>query len=198
VLWSPRASRGISECHERLKLGKRLSYAAITLLAAVPVSSVTAQGYNFPDRRALILNTCPFVSLSQFAFHNQYHEGGTRFEQDLTWKNVGKQPIVAFEVVVLKYDAFDRRLVGTRWTITGRNSGDWTPLAPGASDKDGTIGYGTEETYTAIAYVRSARLSDGSVWNVADADLVTQLRKVAPAIKEFGDVRPDPKPLPTK
>jgi hypothetical protein len=44
----------------------------------------------------------------------------------MKWKNVADQPIVAFEIVILKYDPFDRRLIGGRWTVTGRNSADWT------------------------------------------------------------------------
>src|SRR4030095_8301920 len=121
------------------------------------------------DRKAFVVNTCPFVELSKFSFGNyDSDQGGTRFRQDLTWKNVGLQPLVAFEIVVLKYDAFDRRLVGTRWTVTGHNSVDWTSLDVGQEAQDGTIGYSDEEVLTAVAYVRAARLSDGTVWTVND------------------------------
>lgn len=159
-------------------------------------TSTEAQDSNYPDRKALIVNNCPFVELSGFSFKNEYADRATRFNQDLTWKNTGTQPILAIEVVILKYDAFDRRLVGTRWTVTGRNSADWSPLQPGASNSDGTRGLGTEEVFTAIAYVRSARLADGSVWRASDADLLAKLRSQVPGFKDFGDLKPDSKPSP--
>lgn len=155
-----------------------------------------AQDSNFPDRKAVILNTCPHVELSNFSFANRYADRRTRFEQNLSWKNVGSQALAAFEVVVLKYDAFDQRVIGTRWTVTGKNSADWRPLAVGDSGSDGTIGYGSEEVFTAIAYVRAARLSDGTVWRANEVEVMNSLRKFAPGIKDFGSVKPDPKQKP--
>lgn len=166
----------------------------LSFLAAMFSASAFAGDSNFPDRKAVILNTCPHVELSGFSFGNRYADRRTRFEQNLSWKNVSTHPLSAFEIVVLKYDAFDQRVIGSRWTVTGKNSADWSPLAPGESSADGTIGYGSEEVFTAIAYVRSARLGDGTVWRANDAQLMNDLRKVAPGIKDFGSTKPDPKP----
>ena len=162
----------------------------VLLAAAFPVS---AQDSNFPDRKAVILNTCPYIELSNFSFANRYADRRNRFEQHLSWKNVGSQPLAAFEIVILKYDAFDQRVIGTRWTVTGKNSADWRPFAACDSGTDGTIGYGTEEVFTAIAYVRAARLVDGTVWRANEVEILNSLRKVAPGIKDFGSVKPDPK-----
>src|ERR1043166_3180251 len=123
-----------------------------------------AADQNFPSRKALIVNTCPHVELSDFAYRNYYADRSTRFAQDLKWKNIGSQPLTAFEVVILKYDPFNRRLIGSRWTVTGKNSADWSPLQPGEASADGTRSYGDEEVFTAIAYVRAARLEDGTIW----------------------------------
>lgn len=153
-----------------------------------------AQDSNYPGRKPNIVNTCPFVELGGFSFQNRYADRGTRFETHMSWKNIGTQPLTAFEIVILKYDAFDRRLIGERWTVTGVNSADWRPLQPGAQSADGTIGFGEEEVFTAIAYVRAARLEDNTVWAVNDSQLTTELRKVIPGIKDFGDLKPDPKP----
>jgi hypothetical protein len=166
---------------------------ALALFAQFVGSHALAQDSNFPDRKAVILNICPHVALSNFSFQNRYADRRTRFEQNMSWKNVGTQPLIAFEIVVLKYDAFDQRVIGSRWTVTGKNSADWRPLAPGDTGNDGTIGYGTEEVFTAIAYVRSARLADGTVWRANEVQLMNELRKVAPGIKDFGSVKPDPK-----
>lgn len=173
----------------------RRIFFAFWLLFTVSLPAA-AQDSNFPDRKAVILNTCPHVELSNFSFANRYADRRTRFEQNLSWKNVGSQALAAFEVVVLKYDAFDQRVIGTRWTVTGKNSADWTPLAVGDSGSDGTIGYGTEEVFTAIAYVRAARLADGTVWRANEVEVMNSLRKVAPGIKDFGSVKPDPKQKP--
>lgn len=172
----------------------RLVTSASFVISMTFTSLVFAIDSNYPDRKAVILNTCPLVQLSDFSFGNKYADRRNRFEQNLAWKNIGTQPLAAFEVVVLKYDAFDQRLIGSRWVITGHNSVDWEPLPPGQASADGTIGYGTEEVFTAIAYVRSARLADGTVWRIGEAQLLNDLKKVAPGIKDFGSTKPDPKP----
>lgn len=152
-----------------------------------------AQRYNFPGKTALILNTSPNIELSDFTFANTDSDRRMRFEQNLAWTNIGQQTVVAFEIVILKYDAFDQREIGSSWTVTGTNSGNWKPLKPGEASRDGLLGFGTEEVFTAIAYVRAVRLEGGTVWRVNDADLQQNLRKVAPGIKDFGSVKPDPK-----
>ena len=157
-------------------------------------SAASAQQSNFADRRALIVNNCPHVLLSNSSFENRYADRATRFYQNLAWDNVGTQPLIAFEVVVLKYDPFNRRLIGSKWTITGTNSADWSPLEPGESSADGTISYGDEEVFTAVVYVRAARLADGTVWNANDAQLLAKLRALDTGIGDFGDTKPDPKP----
>jgi hypothetical protein len=149
---------------------------------------------NYPDRKAIIINNSPNVELSGFSFRNSYADRRTRFEQDMRWKNIGQQPIAAFEIVILKYDAFDQRMIGTRWVVTGRDSANWSHLAPGESAGDGTRGFGSEEVMTAVAYVRAVRLADGTVWRANEAELLQNLRQVAPGIKEYGSVRPDAKP----
>lgn len=164
------------------------------LLVAAAHTPTLAIDQNFPARRALIVNSCPHVELSDFTFRNFYADRATRFAQDLKWKNIGTQPLVAFEIVILKYDPFDRRLIGSRWVITGKNSADWSPLEPGETNADGTRSYGDEEVFTAIAYVRAARLQDGTVWHVDPATLADQLKKVAPDLKQYGSLEPDPEP----
>jgi hypothetical protein len=170
----------------------------LILVASLWGSALMAQAGNdnYPDRRAFVINTCPSIELSNFAYNNQYDYDarGTRFHQNLTWKNVGTQPIVAFEIVVLKYDAFNQRLIGSRWTVSGKNSADWRPLAPGAVDHDGTLSYGDEEVYTAVAYVRSARMADGTVWRASPADVLQRLRALNAGIPDFGSTQPDSAP----
>ncbi len=160
--------------------------------------AVYAQGTdsNYPDRRVFIVNSFPSVELSGFSFQNRYADRRTRFETNMTWRNTGTQPIVAFEIVILKYDAFNRRMMGERWTVTGTDSANWRPLAPGAIGRDGTIGYGEQLVYTAVAYIRSARLADGTVWHVDQSQLLAELRKTVPGFKDFGALDPDPSPRP--
>jgi hypothetical protein len=169
--------------------------AVVFVVAGMPAGAQQMRN-NFPNRKALIVNNAPAVELSDFSFKNVYNQGSTRFEQDMKWKNISTQAITAFEIVVLKYDPFGRRLIGSRWTVTGKNSADWSPLPPGASDGDGTRGYGDEEVFTAIAYVRNVRLADGTIWTANDTDLLSRLRKALPEFKDFGDLKPDPKVKP--
>jgi hypothetical protein len=159
-------------------------------------TTVSAQDtkINYQDRKALIVNNCPLIQLSGFSFGNSAPGSVLFFSERLSWQNAGSQPLVAFEIVILEYDAFDRRMIGSRWTVTGHNSGDWRPLAPAATASDYTSRRGFEEVFTAIAYVRAARLADGTVWNASDVELLTMLRAQVPGFKDFGDLKPDPKP----
>lgn len=150
------------------------------------------QSPNFPDRRAIIINSCPFVLLEKFDFRNELDGNLGRFVKEMRWTNVGSQPLAAFEIVVLKYDAFDQRLRGTRWTVTGANSADWGALGPGGIGGDATRAVGVEGVMTAIAYVRQARLGDGTLWRVNEDELLPQLKAAAPRIKDLGSIRPDP------
>jgi hypothetical protein len=176
----------------------RLTSVVVMVLVGVFTSTAHGQGIdsNYADRRTFIVNSSPYVELSEFSFQNRYADRRTRFETKMSWKNIGTQPLTAFEIVIIKYDAFNRRLIGERWTVTGTNSANWKPLAVGASSGDGTIGFGEELVFTAIAYVRAARLPDGSVWEVNPSQLLTALRKEVPGFKDFGKLEPDPKGKP--
>jgi len=152
---------------------------------------------NFPDRHAFIVDVCPSIRLSDFSFKNTYGDR-EMFIQNLSWKNISDKAITAFEVVVLKYDPFNRRMVGTVWNIDGKNSADWSPLAPGEASQDGTIGNGTEDAFTEIVYVRNLRFSDGTLWAVNDTQLAAKVRTLNTGITELGDVKPDTKGKGTK
>lgn len=149
---------------------------------------------NYPDRKAYVINICPHVEITNFSFGNQDRDRRTQFVTNYSWRSTAQQPIVAFEIVMLKYDAFDERLIGTRFAVQGRNSVDWSPLAPGESSSDGGIGFRDEDVFTGIAYVRKVRLADGTVWRVDESKLLADLKKVAPAIRNPGNLAPDPKP----
>jgi hypothetical protein len=159
------------------------------LFIIVMQGQLRAEGImSYPDRKALIVNNCPYVQLSSFLFENRYERSSYRLIQNMMWTNVGGQSIVAFEIVILKYDAFNERINGNRWTVTGANSQNWMPLGPGYSGGDTTFSSTTEEVFTSIAYVRAVRFKDGTIWRADTKELLEQLRKVAPDIKEFGDV----------
>lgn len=167
---------------------------AVAIAAAMASQASMAAMSNFMDRQEHVVNLSPYVEITNFGFGNATRDrSGSRMEMSAGWRNIGAQPVIAFEIVVLKYDAFDSRMMGSRWVVTGKNSADWSPLEPGASSSDGTLGYREEETFTAIAYVRQVRLKDGTVWKISDAELSKELKKVAPKIHDFGSVKPDPK-----
>lgn len=164
----------------------------VTFALAVPAVLSFAQ-QNFQDSRAIIVNVSPHIELSGFSFQNTSRDRRDRFEQGMSWKNTGTQPVVATEIIVLKYDPFDQREIGTRIVVEGKNSVDWSPLQPGEQSRDGTIEIGHESTFTAVAYVRAVRLADGTVWRVNENELAAKLRQVVPGIKDFGSLKADPK-----
>jgi hypothetical protein len=165
------------------------SLLVVTLLAG---AALALEATTPPTRRTFLVNVCPFVELSNFSIESE--DGTDRFQQKMAWRNVGPKPLVAFEIAIVKYDPFDRRLLGSRWVVIGTNGEDRTPLKPGDASQDGLAGAGEGEVFTAIAYVRAARLSDGTIWRVNDRELAAHLAKLKSGIKEFGTLAPDPKP----
>jgi hypothetical protein len=152
---------------------------------------------NFPDRKAIIIDTAPdAVSLSGFTFGNVYTRSEFRLEKELKWKNVGNKAITAFEVVTIYYDPFNRQVAGSsgRWQIPGHNSANYTPLQPGESDGDGTTSlFGTEYAYTGVVYVRAVRFADGTVWYAKEADVAQKIKAALPQLTEVGPLVPEAK-----
>ncbi|MGY8905090.1 MAG: hypothetical protein ACKVIH_11140 [Burkholderiales bacterium] len=171
-------------------------------LAAVIATFVSVAGaaQNYEDRKAYTVNLSPHVEITNFSFANADRDRGrglsteTRFMAHYSWKSTSQQPIIALEIVMLKYDAFDERLIGSRFIVQGTNSVNWSPLQPGQSSSDGSISFRDEDVFTGIAYVRRVRLSDGTVWRVDESKLLQELKKVAPSIRNLGNLAPDEKP----
>ena len=162
------------------------------LFVAVMQGQLLAESVmSYPDSKALIDNNCPYVKLTNFWFENRYERNGRHFVQSMTWTNSGGQPIIAFEIVILRYDAFNQRINGLSWTITGNDSDNWMPLQPGNTGSDTAFGLTTEEVFTSIAYVRTVRLKDGTIWHVDPKDLLERLRDIAPDIVQFDNVNPE-------
>jgi hypothetical protein len=156
------------------------------LLVAVP--RLRAEP-NFGDRRPLIVANCPFVELSGLSFRNLSDGQGWLFEQSLAWRNTSPQGLVAVEVVILKYDAYNRRRPAVDWSLTGRGGNDWTPLGPGESSRDLTRAAGQDDAYTEIAWVRRVRLQDGTIWEANEAEVLRDAHRAAPDIRDLGELR---------
>ena len=166
----------------------RILMLSILLIAAVEAPLRADGTMSYPDRKAIIVNNCPYIKLSNFWFDNRYEMTSYRFVQGMMWTNVSGQSIIAFDIVILRYDAFNDRINGVRWTITGNDSQNWMPLAPGYTGSDMTIGLTTEEVFTGIAYVRAARLKDGTIWRADTKKLLEQIRELVTDIPAFGDL----------
>lgn len=166
------------------------------LVCAVPAHSQNfALKQNFPDRKAVVINNAtPSLTLSDFSFTNEYRDRSTKGVTMLKWTNTGDKAITAFEVVILYYDPFNRPMSqGGRWLIPGHDSANWTPLNPGESATDGTIGFTDSDAYTGIVYVRAIRFSDGTVWSSNQAQLETRIKTELPQLREIGTLDPGPK-----
>lgn len=170
---------------------------AVTLMVSVCVAGAAQ---NYSDRKAHTVNISPHVEITSFSFANEDRDRGrglssdSKFVTNYSWKSTSQQPIVALEIVMLKYDAFDERLIGSRFIVQGTNSANWSPLPPGQSSSDGAISFRDEDVFTGIAYVRRVRLGDGTIWRVDESKLLQELKKVAPNIRNPGSLAPDVKP----
>ena len=154
--------------------------------------STKCNNYNFANRKAHIVNLAPGLEITKYTFCNT---DGARFQsqfvEDLAWKNTGSLPIVTYEVVTIKYDAFNRRLIGSKLTFGGISSASWTPLEPGMSSADGLLDHGTSYVLTGIAYINAVRYADGRVWTSDPAKLIEAVRRVLSDFKDVGELTPD-------
>lgn len=159
----------------------------------IPTLADSAQ-INFAERKAVIISQPGIgIALQDFSFGNSYETSSFRLTTNLGWKNVSKEPITAFEVVILRYDPFNRPMFsGGRWLVTGRNSGDWSELQPGETSSDGLVGYEDEPVFTSVVYVRAIRYSDGTVWSADIPKIEAAIRVQLPVLKQLGDVSPAP------
>ena len=165
----------------------------VLMLALAPTATIGQVRSNFPDRKAIVLDICPHVKITKFTFENTT-EGRTYSSRNTfsyEWKNVSPSPVLAFELVTLKYDPFDEPMTGSRTLIAGKNSADFTPLQPGETSGDGTIGYGHTHVLTAVTYVRAVRFTDGTLWRADPSIVATEVKKAAPHIKEAGPLVPE-------
>ncbi len=153
---------------------------------------------NYPNRRSFIVNNCPYVQLSNFWYENRYERSVYRFVQYMTYVNTSAQQIIAFDIVILKYNAFNERINGVRWTVTGNNGQDWKPLEPGVRENDSASVLTTEDVFTGIAYVRAVRLMDGTIWRVDMKELKEKIVKAAEDINDFGNLNGEIKINPTQ
>ncbi len=168
-----------------------LTVAVVALLA--PAWATGQFKWNFPDRKAIVLDICPHVKITSFAFENTVEGRVSSSRNSFTyqWKSVGSSPVLAFKLVTLKYDPFDEPMTGSRILVAGKNSADFAPLQPGEASGDGTIGYGHIHVLTAIAYVRAVRFTDGTLWRADPSVVVAEVKKAAPRIKDAGPLVPE-------
>jgi hypothetical protein len=171
---------------------------AIVLAAAGTHAFAQADKMNFGNRQAVIVNNAiGLIDLSDFKFGNRPAEHRPQLHTDLRWKNTSSKAIAAFEVVILRFDPFNRPLYGSgSWMITGTNGTDWSPLLPGKSSSDTLVGFRAEAVLTSVVYVRAIRFEDGFIWT-ADMPRVEQaIRLRLPALKDLGDTNPPSESLP--
>ena len=172
----------------------RLCVSLTFVILFIFVSSSFAQPsnlYNFDSRRPVIIDTSSHIELTSFEFGNvRGDRSRLEFQSHLSWTNIGEQPVVAFEIVMLKYDPFNRPLIGTRMIVPGHTSGNWSRLRPGESDSDGSISSGAEDVFTGVAYIRHVRLLDGTVWSADLERLHQQIQQRLPDLFELGEIDP--------
>lgn len=168
--------------------------STIAFVALVAPALASAQGkWNFPDRKAIVLDVSPHVKITSFAFENtlEGRVASSRNSFTYQWKNASTLPVLAFELVTLKYDPFDEPMTGSRTLVAGKNSADFTPLQPGETSGDGTSAYGHTHVLTAIVYVRAVRFADGTLWRADPSVVAAEVKKAAPRIKDAGPLVPE-------
>lgn len=168
---------------------------ALFVLAPVLLSGVAfgQKNQDYLNRRQLIANVCPAVEITTFRFEREYKSNrGFVFTGSVSWKGLSDEPVTALEIVVLKYDPFNRSMLGNRLTFPGHNSANYVPLMKDETDSDGWSDY-SEDVFTGIAFVYNVRFANGTLWQAKDADIIAEIKKLAPDIVEPGKILPPKK-----
>lgn len=161
----------------------------LTLLAVFVPALVLSQ-YSYPNRRAVVADVCPHLKITSFTFQTVYERSMDRFKSNYSWKNVGSQGIESFELIILKYDPFNDQLIGSKAIFPGHNSAKYSPLMPGEEDSDGGSNINSDAVYTAVAYIRSIRFTNGTIWRAAASDIVKSIRAQVPDLLDVGKLVP--------
>jgi hypothetical protein len=143
----------------------------------------------------MVANVCPHLKITSFSFSNVHERSMDRFKTEYSWENTGDKDIIAFEIVVLKYDPFNRQLIGSRNIFPGHNSATSRALKQKETDSDGGYSLGSKDVFTAYAYIRSIRITEDTVWNANPADIIASIKKQTPDILEPGALVPETKPV---
>lgn len=169
----------------------KLSRFVVAAVFALSIfQNVVAADMNFSGARSIEINECPHVDLSGFTGTNSYDDRrrSYNYKMNLAWQNKSAKSIVAMEINVARYDAFNRHVTTRRWTITGHDSANWSALKPGEGANDGTIGYSTEDHYTSFAYVTAIRFDDNTVWRYDSNKVAARIKAELPGLKEIGNL----------
>jgi hypothetical protein len=110
---------------------RALARASVLVVLALifPPRALAQDRFNFPDRKAIVLDICPHLKLTSFTFENTLAASSPKNFFRYEWRNVSNQAVPAFELVTLKYDPFDEPMLGSRPLVAGRNSADFAPPA---------------------------------------------------------------------
>jgi hypothetical protein len=160
----------------------------LVLTTTVHAAADKCSPQNYAERKAYILNFAPGLELKGYDFCNRYdtrrNYPDDQFVQNLSWKNVGEVSIIAFEVHTLKFDPFNRELIGSKSIIPGIDSARWQPLLPGQEAGDGLIGHSYEDVYTAIAYISTVRYANGTVWTIDRTGLASSVKAIVATFED--------------
>lgn len=151
--------------------------------------------HNYPDRQAITINNLSdVVSITDFSFGNRFN---TTTDRPVPWvvidlTNRTDQPIVYIQVVLLRWNPVNEPIEAEHTLISFRGrdlvemNEPWSTLAGGATSQT-RVGWGNDaaatDTFTAILFVRSVRLQDGTVFRADTDALRTQIAERYPMLQ---------------
>lgn len=173
---------------------KRFSIALILLASSYAGAQDGSQSEavastKLPGARSLILQSCPALELTSYEWDLKEDRISERCRRYFGWKNTSEREIVAVQVIVLRFDPFNRSMLPMR-LIAGGAAGQ-NMLKVGASSFAVTydLGFDVSE-YTSIAFVSDVRFSDGSRWEFSEQSVLALLKKAAPELETPSSWRP--------
>ncbi len=172
-----------------------LGLTTIGTAYAQQAQDVYTPRHNYAERQAVAINNLnDVVSISDFSFGNRFNN---TVDRPIPWvlfdlTNRTNQPIVYIQVGLLRWNPVNEPIDAQRTLISFRGpdlierTEPWSTLAAGATLEAHVPSADdppAADTFTAIAFVQTVRLQDGTVFRADTESLRTQIAQRYPSLQ---------------
>lgn len=173
---------------------RNLILSACLSLTILPALAGQQQLTSYPNRRAVFLNSGSNLLITSYSFSEKNAPGSTQLilTENYKWKNIGKEDIVAVEMMTMSYGVFDDYLGMKSQIFAGNPHPPFDALPPGQTfEKELTSGRPVDSlSFTNVTFVWRIRLADNTIVTPDLEALRKEFAKQLPRVPHMGVLEP--------